>query len=88
MKQSSHFARLRVDACEIGAFEEITIDTSEGEIIDVVSASMRLWDDVFDVQSSERGIVLIKLTVFATILSALPDMSLIAWTHPSRARTC
>lgn len=54
---------------------EITIDARQGEVIDIVGAAVLLGNDVLDMQGGKRRIILMQLTVFATIAGARPDKS-------------
>ena len=54
---------------------EITIDARQREVVDVIRAAVLLGDDVLDMQGGKRGVILMQLTVFATIAGARPDKS-------------
>ena len=54
---------------------EITIDARQRKVVDVIGAAVLLGDDVLDMQGGKRGVILMQLTVFATIVGARPDKS-------------
>jgi len=54
---------------------KIAIDTGEGEIFDIVTAAVNLRNDVFNVKRGQRGIILMQMTVFASVLGTLANPS-------------
>ena len=53
---------------------EIAIDARKGEIVDVIAAAVNFGNDVFDVEHRQRGIILMQMTIFASVLSALANL--------------
>jgi hypothetical protein len=87
MKECGDLFGLRVDAGEIGAFVQITIDARQGEVIQVIGPAVNFRDDVFDVKRSQRGIFLRQLTKLAAILCAPSNAYFRAFVHPLRFGT-
>ena len=54
---------------------EITIDARQSEVVEVIGAAVLLGNDVLDMQGGKRRIILMQLTVFATIAGARADKS-------------
>ena len=75
MKQLSNHICLRIEPGEICSFVKIAIDTSKGEILDIVTAAVNFRNDVFNVERSEWRIILMQVTVFASVLSTLANLS-------------
>lgn len=71
MKKFGEMAGYGIDPCQIRTLVKIAIDAGEGEIAQFVGASVLLRHDVFDVQHCKRRVVLMQLTIFATISCAL-----------------
>lgn len=81
MEQLGHRPRFRIDACQIRTFVKIAINTCERQIVEIVSATVFPGDNVFDVEFSEWGIILMKLAVFTAMASPLPDVSFYCLIH-------
>ena len=69
MKQLSNYICLGIEPGEICSFVKIAIDTGKGEIFDIVTAAVNFRNDVFNVERGERRIILMQMTVFASVLS-------------------
>ena len=54
MKQFCDGIRLRINAGQVWAFMQITINAGQGEVVDCVTATMKFGNDMFDVQSGQR----------------------------------
>ena len=54
---------------------KIAIDTGKGEIFDIVTAAVNFRNDVFKMECGERRIILVQMTVFASVLSTLAYLS-------------
>jgi hypothetical protein len=54
---------------------KIAIDTGKGEIFDIIAAAVNFRDDVFNVERGERRVILMQMTVFASVLSTLANLS-------------
>jgi hypothetical protein len=75
MKQLSNHICLGIEPGEICSFVKIAIDTGKGEIFDIVTAAVNFRNDVFNVERGERRIILMQMTVFASVLSTLANLS-------------
>lgn len=69
MKKQGHRLGLEIDACEIGAFVAIAVDTGETEVRIIVAAML----ERADVQGGERGIFLMGLAIFGSLTGAFPN---------------
>ena len=54
---------------------KIAIDAGKGKIVEVIAAAVNLWNDVFDVERGERRIILMQMTILASVLSTLANLS-------------
>jgi hypothetical protein len=54
---------------------KIAIDTSKSKIVDVVGPAVNFWSDVFDVERGQGRIILMQMTVLASVLGTLPNLS-------------
>jgi len=68
MEQSHDLSRGWIDAGEIGTLVQIAVDASEREILLIIAPPVLAGNDVLDMQSGKRRIVLMK----ETILTAIP----------------
>jgi hypothetical protein len=75
MKQLSNYISLGIEPGEICSFVKIAIGTGKGEIFDIVTAAVNFRNDVFNVECGERRIILMQMTVFASVLSTLANLS-------------
>ena len=75
MEELRYFVRFGIDTCQIRTFVEITINARQRKVVYVIGAAVLLGDDVLDMQGGKRGVILMQLTVFATIVGARPDKS-------------
>src|SRR6185436_7136933 len=75
MKQLSNHICLGIEPGKICSFVKIAIDTGKGEIFDIVTAAVNFRNDVFYVERGKRRIILMEMTVFASVLSTLVNMS-------------
>ena len=50
---------------------KIAIDTGKSQIFDIVSATVNFRNDVFNVERGEGRIILMQMTVFASVLGTL-----------------
>jgi len=86
MEQLGHRLRLRIDARQVGTFMKIAINTRERQVVEIVSATMFLGDNMLDVEFSEWGIILMELAVFAAMASALPYVNFCCFIHSLELR--
>jgi hypothetical protein len=77
MKQFSNYICFGIEPSEICSFVKIAIDAGKGEIVDIVTTAVNFRNDVLNVQHGKRGIILMQMTVFASVLSTLADRALI-----------
>ena len=75
MKQLSNYICLGIEAGEICSFVKIAIDTGKGEIFHIVTAAVNSRNDVFNVERGKRRVILMQMTVFASVLSTQADLS-------------
>ena len=54
---------------------KIAIDAGKGEIVDVITAAVNSRNDVLDVERGERRIILMQVTILASVLSTLANLS-------------
>jgi hypothetical protein len=73
MEKFGDLIRLRINARQIGAFVEITIDASQRQIVEIIAAAMAFRNNVFDMEGSQRGVHLMEAAVFAAITGALTN---------------
>ena len=86
MKQLRHHLRFRIDARQIRTFMKIAINTRERQVVEIVSATMFLGDNMLDVEFSEWGIILMQLAVFAAMASTLPYIGFCGFIYSSGLR--
>ena len=71
VKQRSDLVGIGVNAGEVGSFVQIAVDAGQTEILQGISAAMLDGADVLDVQRRQRGVILMKLAILATVLRPL-----------------
>lgn len=76
----------RVDSSEICALVKIAVDTCKGEILEPVSASVNLRQNVFNVKNRQRRIDLVKAAVFTSVSGAFPHTGFCPRTHKRPAK--
>jgi hypothetical protein len=54
---------------------KIAIDTRKGKIFDIITAAVNFRKDVFNVERGKRRIILMQMTIFASVLSTLANLS-------------
>lgn len=54
---------------------KIAIDACKGEIVELIAAAVNFRNDVLDVERRERRIILMQVTILASVLSALSNLS-------------
>ena len=54
---------------------QIAIDARKSEIINVITAAVSFRNDVLDVERDKRRIILMQVTVLASVLSTLANLS-------------
>lgn len=61
------------------SFVKLAIDAGKGEIVDVIVTAVNFGSDVRDVERGERRVILMQMTIFASVLSTHanlgPDLS-------------
>jgi hypothetical protein len=72
MKERHYLTTHRIDASQVRAFEEIGAMTSEGEVVNVISSTMLLRNDMLDVVG-QLAILLAKQAIFASVVRSMPD---------------
>lgn len=65
---------------------EIAVNSSQREIVEIITAVVKSWRDVFDVKRRQRGIALMQLAILATMAGALPDAGFRSLVHRSGFR--
>jgi hypothetical protein len=75
MKQLSYHICLGIEPGEICSFVKVAIDTGKGKIFDIITAAVNFRNDVFNVERGEGRIILMQMTVFASVLSTLANLS-------------
>ena len=77
MKQLSQLISFGIEPGQIRSFVKIAINASQGKVVDVIATAVNLGNDVFDMERSQRRIILMQMTILASVLSALANLSLI-----------
>jgi len=77
MKQLSYFVSLRIDPCQVSALVQITVDASQSKVVEVIGSAVNLWNDVLNVKGGQRRIILMQMTILASVLCALTTWVLI-----------
>src|SRR5438132_551884 len=54
---------------------KIAIDAGKGEIVEVIAATVNFGNDVLDVERGERRVILMQMTILASVLSTLANLS-------------
>jgi hypothetical protein len=54
---------------------QIAIDAGKGKVVEVIGSAVNSWNDVFDVKRGQRGIILMQMTILASVLGALANVS-------------
>lgn len=54
MKQWRDFSGIGIDTCQVWTIMQIAVDAGESEVIDVITTSMELGDNMLDVQCRQR----------------------------------
>jgi hypothetical protein len=62
-----------INAGQISVFMQIAVDAGEGKIANIITTVVLLGNDVLNVKGGKGRVVLMQLTVFATIASALAN---------------
>ncbi len=84
MKQLGDSTSIGIDPCQVWAFVKITVDASQSQVIEIVSAAMNSRDDVLDVKCGQGGIFLSQLAIFAPIFGTFPHLRSERRAHPLR----
>jgi hypothetical protein len=53
---------------------KIAIDAGKGKVVDVIATAVNLGNDVFDMKRGQRRVILVQMTILASILSALANL--------------
>ena len=75
VKQLSDLICFGIDPGQIRSFVKIAIDAGKGEIVEVIAAAVDFRNDVLDMKRGERRIILMQMTIFASVLSTLANLS-------------
>ena len=75
IEKARQLASLRIDSCEICAFEQIAALASPRQIRRNVRARMLLRYDVIGVEGPKRKIVLVKTAIFTASAGAVANQS-------------
>ena len=67
VEEIRHTASLGIDAAQVSSFVKVAIDAGQREVLRVISPTMNFWNNMLDVEGCQRRIVLVKLTVFASV---------------------
>ena len=54
---------------------KIAIDAGKGEIVNVIATAVNPRNDVFDMERGERRVILMQMTILASVLSTLANVS-------------
>jgi len=54
---------------------KIAIDAGKGEIVSVIAAAVNFRNDVLDVERGQRRIILMQMTILASVLGTLANLS-------------
>lgn len=54
---------------------KIAIDAGKGEIVEVIVTAVNFGNDVLDMERGERRIILMQMTILASVLGALANLS-------------
>jgi hypothetical protein len=63
----------RINSREIRSLVKITVNARQGEIPQIVCAIMAFGNNVLDVEISQRGVLLLQVTVLATVLGSFTN---------------
>ena len=61
-------------AKHVRSFVQVAINTGKREIVEIVGATMYLRNDVLNVQRRQRGIILMQMTILASVVSAFSNL--------------
>ena len=75
IEQPHQQSRGWVQASQIAGVFQITVDTRESEVFENISATMLLREDVLDLQTSQRRVILMQPAVFTAVVRSLADLS-------------
>jgi hypothetical protein len=75
MKQPGNLICLGIDPSQVCSFVKIAIDASEGEIFDIITATVHFGNDMFNVERGKRRVILMQMTIFASVVSTLANVS-------------
>ena len=64
---------MRINSRQIRSFVQIAIDAGKREILEIVSATMYLWNNMFNMQCGTRRVVLMQVAILASVVSALSN---------------
>ena len=53
---------------------KIAIDAGKGEIVDVIATAVNFGNDVLDMERGQRRIILMQMTILASVLSTLANL--------------
>jgi hypothetical protein len=65
---------LWIESGQVRSFVKIAINAGKSKIFDVIVATVNARDNVFDVERRERRIILMQMTIFASVVSALANL--------------
>ena len=54
---------------------KIAINAGKGKVFDVIATAVNLANNVFEVERGQTRMILMQMTIFASILSALANLS-------------
>ena len=54
---------------------QIAIDTGKREVLDIVSPTMDLRNNMLNVERRERRVILVQVTILAKVVSAVSNLS-------------
>ena len=77
VKQLPYFIGLRIDPCQVSPFVQIAVDASQSKVVEVIAPAVNFWNDVLNVKGGQRRVILMQMTILASVLGTLTTLDLI-----------
>jgi hypothetical protein len=74
IKERRESPRFGVITSHIAPFVQIAVDTSQREVVEIIVSAVFSRPNVFDVQGSQRRLILIQSTILAAAISSPANM--------------
>ena len=74
VEQFGQVAGRGIKSSQVRSLVQIAVDARQGEVFRIVAPAVDPGNDVLDVEGGERGIVLVKLAVLATVAGAFAHL--------------